>query len=330
MISALNRRHLLKGFAMTGLATAVGASAASRKPLFNRLGAQIGLQLYTLGDEPGKDLDGVFGKLATIGYRDLELPSLFGKTPAVLKAAADKAGVKFSSIHLAAMAGPPGGDQQALSLLSPAQRIVDDLGTLGVKAGVMPIFALPADFRSAPGASFQEKIANSLATAGADHWKKTADLLNEKATALKSAGIDVGYHNHNLEFAPLGTTTGWEILTARTDPRLVHFQVDIGWVAAAGLEPVAFLKKYAGRFRWMHVKDLKASTQANFALKMDPTEVGSGKMDWAAILPAAKRAGVKHFYVEQEPPFTMTRMEAAKVSHDYLAGLRGYTKVPRE
>jgi sugar phosphate isomerase/epimerase len=317
----IERRLFLGGMAalaMSGAITGSAAMAGRGKSMFKRLGKPIGLQLYTLGDEPAKDLDGVLSKLAKIGYRDLELPSLFGKTPAVLKTAADKAGVKYSSIHLAAMAGMQGGDQQALSLLSPTQKIVDDLGALGVKAAVMPIFALPADFRDAPGNGFPEKIANSLAKAGADHWKKTADLLNEKAAALKPAGISVGYHNHNLEFAPVGNTTGWDILASGTDATLVHFEVDIGWIAAAGIDPVAFLKKYSGRFRWMHVKDLKASSQANFALKMDPTEVGSGKQDWARILPAARKAGVEHFYVEQEPPFAMARMDAAAKSYGYL------------
>ena len=321
----MERRHFLGGLATLATASALsgtGVLAAKGRSMFKRLGKPIGLQLYTLGDEPRKDLDGVFAKLASIGYRDLELPSLFGKTPAVLKAAADKAGVKFSAIHLPAMDGRGGGDQP-LSILSPTQKIVDDLGILGVKAAVMPIFAIPASFRTAPGANFQEKIANAVAGEGVDFWKKTAALLNEKGAALKSSGIAVGYHNHNLEFAPTGGTTGWEILAKETDPKLVHFEVDVGWVAAAGLDPVAFLKTYAGRCRWIHVKDVKASTVTNFMLKMDPTEVGSGKQDWARILPAARKAGVEHFYVEQEPPFTMSRMEAATKSYAFLAGLKG-------
>jgi sugar phosphate isomerase/epimerase len=321
----MERRHFLGGLATiaaAGAITGTGALAAKGKTMFKKLGKPIGLQLYTLGDEPGKDLDGVFAKLASIGYRDLELPSLFGKTPAVLRAAADKAGVKFSAIHLAAMEGMAGG-VGALSMVSPTQKIVDDLGVLGATAGVMPIFAIPASFRTAPGASFQEKIAHAVAGEGVDMWKRTAALLNEKALALKPHGIAVGYHNHNLEYAPVGGTTGWDILVNETDAKLVYFEVDVGWVAAAGLDPVAFLKKYAGRCRWMHVKDVKVSTQTNFALKMDPTEVGSGKQDWSKILPAARKAGVEHFYVEQEPPFTMTRMEAAAKSYAFLAGLRG-------
>ena len=70
------------------------------------------------------------------------------------------------------------------------------------------------------------------------------------------------------------------------------------------------------------IKDLKASTQPNFALTMDPTEAGTGEQDWAKILPAAEAAGVVHYYVEQEPPFAMPRIESARRSFAYLSELR--------
>jgi sugar phosphate isomerase/epimerase len=125
-----------------------------------------------------------------------------------------------------------------------------------------------------------------------------------------------------VEFVDAGKGTGWDVLQAETDPTMVHFEVDLGWVSAAGLDPVEFLHRTKGRVRWIHVKDLKASTAANTALQMDPTEVGSGRMDWKSILPAAKAAGVQHFYVEQEPPFTMPRIDAAAKSFAYLAALK--------
>jgi sugar phosphate isomerase/epimerase len=68
----------------------------------------------------------------------------------------------------------------------------------------------------------------------------------------------------------------------------------------------------------MHVKDLKAGTAPNTRLKMDPTEVGGGTMDWRRILPAAFTAGIRNFYVEQEPPFARPRLEAARISAQYL------------
>jgi sugar phosphate isomerase/epimerase len=72
----------------------------------------------------------------------------------------------------------------------------------------------------------------------------------------------------------------------------------------------------------MHVKDIKADTKANYALSMDPAEIGAGSLDWKRLLPAAYAAGVRDFYVEQEPPFTRPRIEAAKLSFDYLASVQ--------
>jgi sugar phosphate isomerase/epimerase len=313
----LHRRALLSGLAVSAAIAAMPEALAkpAKRGFFAAIGKPIGLQLYTLGDEPAKDLDGTLAKVAGIGFRDLELPGLFGKTPAVLKAAADQAGIKYSAIHLAGSALLSGS---ALSLASETQAIVDSLGTLGIKHAVMPILLIPDAFRTVKGSSFQEKIVNALAEAGPDIYRRTADLLNHKAAALKPHGITVGYHNHNLEFAPVGGSTGWDVLMKELDPA-VKIELDIGWVAAGGHDPVAFIDRHKGRLRWMHVKDVKPSTVTNFALKMDPTEVGSGKLDWAKILPAAHRAGVEHFYLEQEPPFSMARIDAAAAGFRYLA-----------
>jgi sugar phosphate isomerase/epimerase len=188
-----------------------------------------------------------------------------------------------------------------------------------VKAAIMPILYIPdrmgdADLRQA-GPQMT-----------ADDWKWNADFLNEKAAVLKKAGLATGYHNHNFEFAPLkdakgGATNGMEILLNGTDPSLVTFEMDVGWVTAAGQDPFALLKKHPGRFTLMHVKDVKASTKPNFVLQQDPTEVGGGMIDWPKLLPAAYAAGVRGFFYEQEAPFAHARLESAKISFDYLAGV---------
>jgi sugar phosphate isomerase/epimerase len=321
MNPVLDRRALLAGATGLGLAALAlpGTLASARRSYFERTKMRIGLQLYTLGEDPQKDLDGTLARVAAIGYRDLELPQLYGRTPSALKAAADRAGVSFSSIHLGVTPNMP---KTVLSFISEPQRIADDLGALGIKNAVLPIVPIPANIGQAPGNSFQEKLAASLLQGGADIWKRTAALLNEKAAALEPLGISIGYHNHNVEFASLGKESGWDILVRETDRKLVHFEVDIGWVAAAGLDPVTFFKSTAGRVRWVHVKDVRATTKANFALAMDPAEVGSGKLDWAHILPAARKAGCQHFYVEQEAPFTMARIDAAAKSFAWLDKLR--------
>jgi sugar phosphate isomerase/epimerase len=155
----------------------------------------------------------------------------------------------------------------------------------------------------------------------ADHWKHLAERLNAIGAALKREGLEFGYHNHNVEFAPQGDATGWDILLSGTEPGLVVFELDVGWVSAAGLNPSEVLSRHRGRYRLMHVKDLKASTKPNFLLTMDPTEVGSGRIDWPTVLAAARDAGVREYFVEQEPPFERDRIEAARVSFDYLAAV---------
>ncbi len=325
---SMSRRMAIAGLLATAGCsmnrTGMVAAKDGSQTFFQRINKPIGLQLYTLGDEVAADLDGVLARVAAIGFRDIQFPNLFGREPAELMTALDRHGLSASAIHLAAMPGMPA---EALSMLSPTQRIVDDLGALGVSDAVLPIMLIPPSFRNYMAEGFQVALTRSMAEAGIDGWKRTADLLNEKAAALAPHGIRVGYHNHNIEFAPLagagsGGGTGWDILVRETDPALVKFEIDVGWVTAAGLDPVAFLDAHKGRLRWLHVKDVQPSTVTNFALKMDPTEVGSGKQDWARILPAAHAAGVEHFYLEQEAPFTMPRLDAAAKGFAYLNQLK--------
>jgi sugar phosphate isomerase/epimerase len=322
MVMLSNRRSFIAGLGAIS-ATAMmgnGASATARKPFFDRIGRPLGLQLYTLGDEAGRDIDATFARVAALGYRDIELPGLYGRKPADIRAAADRAGVSISSLHLSADSF---GKATGLMLTSPADAIADSVKTLGASKVVMPIMIFPSNIKPQPGEPFQSAISRGMTEAGPDLWKRTAAMLNERAAALKPFGIRLGYHNHNLEFAPTGGTTGWDILLAECDPRLIHFEIDAGWIATAGLDPVAFLQKLKGRVLQMHVKDVAATNSPNFALSMQPAEVGSGTLDWARILPAAYKAGVRHFYVEQEPPFTIPRLEAIERSATFLRTLKG-------
>lgn len=320
-LSELNRRSLLAGFGAAGIASLMTAPAlaASRRPFFQRVGLPIGLQIYTLGNVT--DLDATFAEVAAIGYREIELPNLYGKQPADVAAAAKRAGLTIGSVHV------PLANGSGLAFGAEPAKLADIIGTLGAKWAVAPLLQLPANMRPLPGEDFPKAIARSVAAEGESIWKKTAAALNEAGAKLNPLGIGVAYHNHNVEFAPIarttgGNTIGWDILVRETDPRLVSFEVDLGWVTAAGRDPVAFLGQHRGRIKLLHVKDVAAGSPANFAITMKPTEVGSGTQPWARLLPAAYAAGVRHFYVEQEPPFAIPRMEAARRSYTYLAALK--------
>jgi len=292
-----------------------GQAFAAPKGFFARRGLPIGLQLYTLGGVVGSDLEATMLRVGAIGYREVELPSYLGHKPAELRAVADKAGVKITSLHIGAksMGGSPGLDWE------PA-RLAADLKILGADSVVVPIAPMPAGGgRPNPGEEGGAFMSRVISSQGPDYWKGIAALLNERGAALAAEGLKLGYHNHNIEFAPLGGTTGWDILVKETNPKFVSFELDVGWVAAAGLDPVAMLRRLSGRVTKLHVKDLLATTQPNFALKMDPTEVGSGTIDWKRLLPAAYRAGVRHFYVEQEPPFKFDRLVSVAKNYAYLS-----------
>jgi sugar phosphate isomerase/epimerase len=303
-----------RSFLAAAAAMTAGAAHAAQ-PFFKRTGLPLGIQLYTLGPDAAKDLDGTLQALSKIGYRTVELAGLLGRTPAQFRASLDKAGLSCPSAHI-----QPRGGEGALD--GDLGKLAADLNTLGAKTAVMPILRIPDRFGPpAAGEGFGAYLQRVGAGLTADDWKMNADFLNEKAKGLKAGGIRLGYHNHNFEFAPVGSTTGLEILLANTDPALVTFEMDIGWVAAAGADPLALLKRHKGRFSLMHIKDIKADTKPNFAFQMDPAEIGAGKLAWKTLLPAAYAEGVRNFYVEQEPPFTRPRIEAAKISHDYLASV---------
>jgi sugar phosphate isomerase/epimerase len=309
----VSRRSLLAGGA-AALGAAVSGPAAAA-PFFQRTRLPIGIQLYSLGPEAAKDVDATFAEVAKIGFRTVELAGFMGRKPAEFRAALDRAGLACTNAHVQARAfGPDPALDGDLGVLAEA------LNAVGAEQAVMPLFYIPQRF-GPPSGDFVGYLRRVAAGMTADDWAFNADFLNEKAAALRKAGVRLGYHNHNCEFAPLGRSNGMEILLERTDPALVNFEIDVGWVAAAGADPVALLKRHRGRFNLMHVKDLKPSTKANFGLQMDPTEVGSGAIDWRRLLPAAHAAGVRHFFFEQEPPFARSRIEAARISHDFLAGV---------
>ncbi|WP_219892997.1 sugar phosphate isomerase/epimerase family protein [Aquisediminimonas profunda] len=310
-----SRRTVVAGFVALAGSTQLTGKGHERA-IFNRGKAPIGLQLYTLGDEWVKDTPGVFGELARIGIRELELPGLMGKTPADLRAEADRAGLRFTSFHLPAM---PLFDPNGLSLQSSAAQIADALGILGTTDVVVPLPPLPADFQFVPGKTGPADLAAAVASGGADAWKRFASLLNEKAAALTSHGVTLGYHNHNVEFSSVGNTTPWAILLSETNPDTVFFELDLGWVAAAGLDPAREIRRLGRRVRWVHVKDLKPTTKPNFALQMDPAVVGDGSQDWPAIFRAAESVGVRHYYIEQEPPFSIPRMDAVRNGFRFLS-----------
>lgn len=321
-MTAMDRRMMLGTVGAGALALWLGGCAgeaeAPAQPFFTRINKPIGLQLYALGDEVAEDIPGTFARMKQLGYGTFELPGLYGRDPAELRSMANDAGVTIASLHIPARAMVPG----------PAPTFADDPDTiaaiaeaLGIDQLVIPIAPMPEGLPAIAGEGMRETIDRSFRSATLDHWNATAELFNQIGSAMKDRRLRLGFHNHNMEFAPLDGTTPFEVLMSQTDPDLVKFQLDIGWIATAGADPLALLGQLKGRVLSLHVKDVAADNQQGFDLAMSPTEVGSGTIDWAAVLPAAEAAGVEHYFVEQEAPFAMPREEAMAKSATYLKAL---------
>src|SRR5581483_6512962 len=89
-------------------------------------------------------------------------------------------------------------------------------------------------------------------------------------------------------------------------PDLVAFQMDVFWVVHPGHDPVKLLQKYGKRWELMHLKDMKKGLKTGELTGhtdvANDVALGTGQMDWPAILKAAKEAGVKHYFIEDESP----------------------------
>lgn len=318
--AGIDRRKLLQwSVAAAGIAMIPAAAAGrSARGFFASRQLKFGLGLYTLGDGVTKDLDGSLARIAAMGYREVELPNLLGHTPREIRAAADKAGLTVSSLQLPLLRNSM---PKSLSLASEPARVEETMGELGAQWAVSPLLLLPKDFKPLPGEAFPKAIGRCVRAAGVDIWKETAHLLNDRASLLAKSGIRVGYHNHNLEFAPVGGTIGLDILLAELDPKLVQLELDIGWVAAAGYDPVKLLKRLHGRVSLVHIRDMARQTPVNFEIDMITVDIGTGIIPVRRVLDAAWAAGARHFFVEQEPPFKTSREDAARVAAEYLTKL---------
>lgn len=311
----LHRRSLLAGGALALLGAAAPLSAT--KLLFGHGARPLGINLYMLAAALRTDLDGTLRSVADIGYSEVETNfDVF--SPERLKVALGKAGLRCSNLGIL-----PKPLRGGLSL-DDVDALADGAHQLGAAYLTCNLFPLPDGvvMRPQTGESVPQMLARVTSQISIDHWRRTADYLNAKGQAFKRRGLKFAYHNHNAELAPHGETNGLAILLEYTDPTLVDFHMDAGWIVAAGQDPVAFLRGYTGRFRLMHVKDISSAHRVNSSMAALTTEVGSGIVNWARVIATAVDCGVRHFAVEQEPPYAIPEIEAARKSFAYLKALR--------
>lgn len=293
-----SRRQFLIGSGQVVAALAVTSGALTRSARAETKGKHPGIQLYTINDAMKADARGALKKLHEIGYVEVESAGYGSLTAQQFRGLLDEAGLVCPSAHLP---------------FDPANlnKAFDDAHALGAKYAVssyMRSLVLGAD---APKSILAKGIT-------LDEAQRTAELANRIGEAAQKSGLQFIYHNHNFEFADVGNgQIGYDLILKDTDPKRVKFEIDCGWMIFAGHDPVSYFKKHPGRIPMIHVKDFLSAQKG--ATEMQGAELGHGTVDYKPVFAAAEKAGLQHYFVEQEGPFSrMSTVEAAKVDFDYL------------
>jgi sugar phosphate isomerase/epimerase len=300
-MNQFSRRTLLKSGAAAAGAWAIGQHTLLADPL----GLPVGLQLYSVRKLLPNDYARTLRQLAAIGYREVEAAGFFGHSADEVKSAMGNAGLRCVSAHY------------PMSELSKnADGILQYAKTLGLSYVICssPSVADPAKLASYPGGA-GKYFTNAMS---ADDWRWNAQQFNLLGKKFKAEGIQFGYHNHTTEFRDIGSgLAGFDVLLKETDPAYVTLEMDCGWVSAAGKDPVAYLRQYPGRISLLHVKDLKPPVPGKLPGERSSTILGKGTIDYKPIFVAAKKAGIKHYFVEQEE-FDGDIMQELTADYQYL------------
>lgn len=287
-MSFSSRRSFLKTSGAVAAGACMGAQRMAAKPV----GLPIGLQLYSVRNQLPKDFEGTLRQLGAMGYREVEAAGYYDKTAADFGNAMEQAGLKCISTH------------HPLNVLRPQlDQLIEYAQALGLEYMIC----------SSPGGVHRDPTVKT-GDLTLDDWRWVAGEFNRIGAKIKAAGMTFGYHNHGPEFASENGVVFYDELMRLTDPKVVVFELDCGWIAAAGHSPVKYLSKSPERFPLLHIKDMVKGANGQY----HSTELGRGVVDYRPIFQAA--TGLKHYFIEQEE-FEGDAMAALRVDADYMKKL---------
>jgi sugar phosphate isomerase/epimerase len=254
-----------------------------------------GATLYTVRDQMSEDPMETLKAVADAGFKYIEVADysdgkFYGMIPAELKSALEELGLIPLSAHMSNVT------------LENADQQIADVKAAGFKYFVIPV--PPMDY-----AQFDRETRSRTMK---DNLEGLAENLTALGKKCREGGLEMLYHNHNFEFQENQSgIIPYEYLLQNLDPALVNFQIDLYWAVKAGADPMAYFKKYPGRFKIWHVKDM--DEQGRFA------PVGTGTIDFGKILKKKNKSGMEYYIVEQDQTFDdMEPLEAIRISHDGL------------
>ena len=242
----------------------------------------VGIQLYSVRKEMMADATGTLLKLGQIGYQEIESAqsekgNYYGLAPSEIKKILKDQGMTLRSGHT--------------HIDANWQKSIDEAAEAGQEYIICSV--LPS-----PGQTVE-------------NYQKSADMFNQAGEQCKKSGLMFGYHNHASEYDTVDGQVLYDVLLNRAQPDLVHMEMDLGWVIAAGKDPIAYFEKYPGRFPLWHLKDMNVADKRS-------VEFGKGTVDVIGLFKHAKQSGMKYYFVEQEE-YAVNAFESMEYDYDYLA-----------
>src|SRR6266566_3173747 len=252
----------------------IGSAAPSAA--YKDFKGSVGLQLYSLREQFKKDVPGTLDEVKSFGIRYVELAGTYNLPPEQFKTELAKRGIDAVSGHF------------------PYEKFRDDLESIARESKTLGLKYVGCAWITHQR-DFDEKTC-----------REAAAVFNRAGEALAKHGLKFFYHTHGYEFQPHGQGTLFDLLMTETNPKFVSFEMDIFWIVHPGQDPVKLLEKYGKRWQLMHLKDMRKGTPTG--LLTGHTEVtndvaiGTGQIDIPGILRAAKKVGVKWYFIEDESP----------------------------
>jgi len=222
---------------------------------------EFSIQLYSVGSETAKDFALTLEKIAKIGYAGVEFAGYGGFSAKEMKAMLDANGLKSVGTHV----GPDILDNKLAEEIEYHK-------VLGTEYIILPWYEM-------------KNTAEAVAC---------AEKYNAAAAQIAQAGMKFGYHNHAHELVMDNGEYLMDSFMKAADPKNVCLELDMFWVAHAGLDPIAYMKRHAGRLEMLHIKQILDNESKKCV------DIEDGMLDYKAIITEAKAMGVKHFVLEQE------------------------------
>jgi len=256
----------------------------------------LGYQLYSIRDLMTQDPRDTLTKLRQMGYQHGEVygfdsvtNKIFGVSPAELKSMFDELGMAATSGHydFASLLEASDDDMRVYT-----DKVLACAKTLNSKYLVWPLLR-----------EHQRTL---------EAYGKLVDKLNLIGEHIKGSGIGLAYHNHGYEFQDHDGTSGYDMIIAETDPKLVKLELDMYWLAYDPQKtPSQLIVEQPGRYVMWHIKDMHKVSR-------DYTELGNGSIDYTTYLPDPKKSGLEYFYIEQGGNYTVNSLTSAEVSARYF------------